>query len=629
MNKRRMLITVALLFAVNTASGFAATPFSDVPNDHWGKGFIEKAADKKIINGYLDDKTLQMKFKPESPVNYVESVQMIYNTLKATNKLKANTGLIQKHSANMTANNIPEWAREAVAYALEYNILHKDDLKSFTNKDTLINAKRVDVAVFLGKALDMESALDPLPMLKFVDAETIKSQAVPYVDLLVDKKIISGDGENKFNPNQTITRVQMATMCWNTYELLNTSGGNTIVVPPTQTPTPTPTNPTEKTLEVTIDYVAEDTKMIVVKDTKGDTKVYNLTGVSIKVNGKTKSIGDLSKGDIGKLTFDGTDTLKAIEINNAVTTMEGKIQKISDVGDYHLLKVEDQKSALIVRELKIYDTTEIEYDDEKVSVSKLDKDDIVYIKYVGDRVISIEIVEDEKEYSGILESAVNFKTNPSIKLKLNDGKVMEFEIDDDASIRRDGSKENLDALEAGDLATVIVEYGKVVKITATSIAEKSKDEGVIKEIIIGNPSKITILNEDKKTVTYEISKSATIKIDGATSDLKDLEIQYEVELRLDKNKVTRITADAEKSKDTITGEIVKLYDKYDRLSVSVFDKTEKDYVTISVEVTDDTIILSNTGTTIRLSRLDEEDMIFIDGYYDDDVFVANKIIQLK
>jgi hypothetical protein len=623
-----MLITAALLVAVNTISTFAATPFSDVPSDHWGKGFIEKAADKKIITGYLDDKTLQMKFKPENPVNYVESVQMIYNTLKAANKLKANTGLIQKHSVNMKANNIPDWAQEAVAYGLEYGILHKDDLKSFTNKDVLNNAKRVDVAIFLGKSLDMEDAIDPLPMLNFVDAETIKSQAVPYVDLLVDKKIVSGDATNKFNPNQVITRAQMATMCWNTYELFNTSGGSTVVTPPVTTP-PVITTPAEKTMEFTIDYVAEDTKMIVVKDTKGETKVYNLSGVSIKINGKTKSIDDLSKGDIGKLTFDSSNTLKSIEINNAVTTMEGKILKISDLGDYHLVKVQDQRSSLLVMELKVYDTTEIEYDDEKISINKLNEDDTVYVKYVGDRIISMEVEEEEKEYSGILESAVNFKSSPTIKLRLNNGDVLELKIDEDASIRRDGSKEDLDELEAGDLATVIVEYGKVVKLTATSRVEKTKDEGVIKEIIIGNPSKITILNEDKKTVTYEIAKTATIKIDGETSDLKDLGIQYEVTLRLDNGRVTRITADAETSTNTLTGEIVKLYDKYDRLTVSVFDKDEKDYVTISVEVTEDTIILSDTGETTRLSRLDEEDMVFIDGYYDDDIFVANKIIQLR
>lgn len=623
MKRKISLILVMLMIAASTISSFAAVAFSDVASNHWAKDFIGKAAEKKIIGGYFNDKTLKVEFKPDNAVSYVESVQMIYNMLKAADKLKSTTGLMQKHAVAMTANKIPKWAQEAVAYALEYNILHSDDLKSFMNKDKQISAKRVDVAIFLGKALDMKDAMDPLPILKFVDAELVKSQAVPFVDLLVKKGIVGGDPQNKFNPNKVITRAQMATMCSKAYDLLIKS--NPVITPPDPIK-PKPSKETKK--ERIIDYVAEDTDMIVVKDEKGNTEVYNLKGVSIKINGRSKDIDDLNKEDGIVLFFDTKGELERVEVDNAVTTMEGRIESVVDRGDYYLMTVRNKQNLVLKKELKIDANTEIEYDDEKVSVSRLVEGEEVYIKFVGDRAIKIELESKEMVYDGILESPVIFKISPLIKIKLNNGKTMEFEIDDDATIRRDRKKAYLDELEKGDIATIVVQYDKVIEIIAASREERSKDEGVIKQIVIGDPSTITILTDDKETITYEVSDGVDVEIDNKDVELKDLNIHYEVELRIENNKVVKIEAEERASKDSITGEIVKVYDKYDRLTVKVFDRSENEYVKTAVVVTDDTTIISTSGDPISLRHLDEDDMVFIDGYYDDEMFIANKIVQL-
>lgn len=624
MKKKVSFILVTMVILASTISSFAAIVFSDVASSHWAKDYIGKAAEKKIIGGYVNDETLKAEFKPDNNVSYVESIQMIYNMLKAANKLKNTTGLTQKHGSTMITNKIPQWAQEAIAYALEYNILHPEDLKSFMSKDKQIIAKRVDVAIFLGKALDMKDALDPLPILKFVDAELVKSQAVPYVDLLVKKKIVNGDTLNKFNPNQPVTRAQMATMCSKSYDMLMEN--NSPVTPPVPIK---PIEPKNTSKERIIDYVAEDTDMIVVKDAKGNTEVYNLKGVSIKINGKSKDIDDLDKGDGIRLSFNSKGELESIEVDNAVTTMEARIESIVDRGDYHLMTVRNKENLLLKKELKIYDSTEIEYDDEKSSVDRLVAGEEVYIKYVGDRAMKIEMESEEAIYDGILDSPVIFKTYPILKININSGKTMEFEIEDDATIRRDRRKAYLDELEKGDIATITVERGKIVEIIAASRDERSKDEGVIKQIIIGDPSKITILTDNKGTITYEISNGVDVEIDNKDAELKDLDIHYEVELKINNGKVTKIEAEEHASKDSVTGEIVKVYSKFDYMTVKAFDKASEKYDTVSVAITDDTKIFSTSGDAIGLRNLDEEDHVYVDGYYDDDIFVANKIIQLR
>lgn len=685
------------MIVASTIGSFAAVNFSDVASNHWAKDFIVKMADKKIISGYFDNKTLKLTFKPDNPVSYVEATQMIYSTLKSTNKLKSTAGLVTKHSTSMTNAKIPQWAHEAVAYALEYNILHPEDLKSFMNKDNQVSAKRADVAIFLGKALDMKDALDPLPILNFVDAELIKSQAVPYVDLLVKKGIVNGDTQNKFNPNTVITRAQMATMCAKAYDLLI----GTQINPPTTPKTETKqerfiqyvnksanmivvedekdnrdvhtirnipiiedresrtildlqegdkveltfdTSGNLKEIEILeraekkdienkriIDYIDSKAKMMVVKDEDDNTQVYNLEDVYIKEDGKSKRISDLDEGDSVVLVFDTKGILVGIEIDDTIVEFEGRIESIKDYDDYYLLVVRDQKNLVLKKEFKIYDSTEIKYDTENksLSVSKLKEGDYISIKFSGDRAIKIVIDTEETEYNGLLESYIDFnKGYPILKLRANNNEVLEFEIDDDVYVRRDRSRAEIYDLAKGDIVSVVVQNNKVTDIYATSRSVRGSEEGRIKQIIIGNPSKIVIEDEDDMEYTYSIANTVDVEIDDDDADIRDLDINYEVELRIENDLVTEIEAKKVAAKNTITGDIVKLYAKYDRMTVKHFSEAEEKYINRSIAVTDDTKIISKEGDTIRIGHLDEDTTVIITGYYDDDIFVADRIIEL-
>ncbi|WP_053954756.1 S-layer homology domain-containing protein [Inediibacterium massiliense] len=626
------IITGAFIVA-NTMASFAAINFSDVPNNHWAKEYINKMADKKIISGYFDDYSLKTTFKPDQSVTYIEAMQMIYNTLKISNKLKSNSGLTAKYSTVMNQNKVPDWAKDAVAYGLEYGIIRSDDLKIIIKNGKQVSAKKVDIAVFIGKAIDMKDQIDPLPVLTFTDAESISTVAKPYVDLLEKKKIIGGDEKKRFNPNSIVNRAVMATMCSKTYDLLGTQ--TSVVTPPVENNTNTDNTNTNninngsKVLQRIISYISLDANMIMVKGGEEKEEVYNLKGVTILINGKTKAMKDLNKGDGIKLIYNKNGELDTVEVDNAVTTWYGKVEKLEKKYDYDLLTVRNTDNLVLKKEIQIDNNTEMKYDGKKISTDRLIEGEEIKVKFIGDKAITIELQSKEKIYEGILESSVLFKEKPILKFRTNSNKVLELEIEDRPTIRKDRRKVELDELSKGDIATITVHYDKVVEVIAASREERTRDEGVIKQIIIGDPTKITILTDDKETRTYEVSNGVDVKIDDENKKLNDLDIHYDVTLRLENNKIIKIEAKKAANKDNITGEVIKVYSKYNRITVKNFDPVKKEYVTTSVTVTDDTKIWSFKGDPIKIGHLREDTTIFIDGYDDDGMFVANRIIELN
>ncbi len=90
------------------------------------------------------------------------------------------------------------------------------------DKGKIKDATKLEVCVYIVKAMDKEEEAKGRPSIfAFEDANTIPVDARPYVKFLMEKKIIDekgGDGQNKFNPNQPVTRAVLAKMLSLTYD---------------------------------------------------------------------------------------------------------------------------------------------------------------------------------------------------------------------------------------------------------------------------------------------------------------------------------------------------------------------------------------------------------------------------
>ncbi|SHK22579.1 S-layer homology domain-containing protein [Geosporobacter subterraneus DSM 17957] len=626
-HKRVLALMIVSILLMSTAVSFGATVFSDVASNHWAKDHIAKMSEKGIIRGFEDSITLRFNFKPDNPVTYVESIQMIYQTLKAANRLKSTIGIATKHTAVLNSAKIPTWAHEAMSYALEYNIIHQDELKNFVKNNIQANAKRVDVAVFLGKAIDMDDAIDPLPILGFVDSEMIIRAAVPYVDLLVKKGIISGDTNNKFNPGNPIRRAEMATICSKAFDLLD-SGEKTVVEP--QTPVKN-----DKENVRFIEHILASDNMLVVKDELGNQEVLRLNGVIIKVNGVTSRIGSLYVNQKIKLIYDKDNKLDTVEADNSVKEFIGIVDKITTYTDYVALTVVDENNSNNTRVFKAYNTLGIQINGVNSSAKNLKIGDMISINADGDKATNIVLMPNNREFDGILESEVYFKDTPMIKVRVR-GEVLELAVNDNVYVTRngrtrgtDGKILDVDSLVKGDIVTITLKNNKVIEIIATSLTTKKDDSGTIKSYTIGNPSQITIVGSGNLETSYNVSSTATITVDGKSATLYDLRPNYAVELKIESNSVVSIKAESIQAKDRFTGEIVKVYTNHSIVTVKYLDRSNNQYTTRPVSVNADTVILDTDGKSIAMSRLAEKSEIFVDGFLEDEFFIAEKIIVLK
>jgi len=212
-----MSVVVLLVIALTAGTALAVSPwqdkgnkgkggkgdkvqihnFSDVSPNHWACKRIKAMAKKGIIKGY--GKGI---FRPNAAVSNIEALTMI---VRFTQEVDADD-LKDAEADAKEYKGIPRWAKGYVAIALEEDILDKDDLEDFRPNAA---AKRADVVILLGRALDVDPD-DDYEDLDFKDLEQIPQEALDYLPYLVEKGYITGYHNRKFMPNKPVTRAELA-----------------------------------------------------------------------------------------------------------------------------------------------------------------------------------------------------------------------------------------------------------------------------------------------------------------------------------------------------------------------------------------------------------------------------------
>ena len=214
--------------SVGTVPAYAASVFADINNLPWAGAatYIEEAYNQGLMAGYNENGKLYCKAK--NNVTYNEAVQLMYSIMSKYKGTTVSSSVVSKWTNTMAANNIPSWAYNAVAYALENSILSTNDLRIFmANASTQNNARREDVAVIFGKALATVYSLSSKPTISYGDSSSVSTTSVPYLELLNRLNIMVGDSNNKFNPKAAINRAEMAVLVSKTYNTLKGNGTST------------------------------------------------------------------------------------------------------------------------------------------------------------------------------------------------------------------------------------------------------------------------------------------------------------------------------------------------------------------------------------------------------------------
>lgn len=571
----RKLITFGLAFIMafsGVGTAFAAQSFTDVPESHWANVVVEKMSGMGAIPGY-DDAT----FKPADQATKLEVIVALYNTIKAAGLIKDinEEVLVANYTDTISALKIPKELEPygstygAVAYALENKVIVEDELKFFIVDGELSIAKKIDTSVFMGKMLNIfkKENLNKIISFDFKDAFDINHAASPYVNLLIEYKVVDGKGneEGKYAPNQMTTRQLLVAMASGFYDALSSGAGpvdsssNLIISPTdgqsitggensnTSTTGSTSGSTTQPkslfsetgTFKGSVGRVYPEQSLVEIKDTQGIAKVYDAEKAKISMNGKSLSLLNLEQGQDVTISLIQGNLVQLI-IDRDFDKYEGVFVEISkslsgDSGPYRVLTMKDDSGTS--EYFKIFESIAVDKDDETIGI-----DDIV----VGDRIIvnaekteakKISVFTKDNEVSGVLSKDTDFAVGSAISVRLEDGSYIEQTIEKGFELVTRGGE----TIRKGDILKVTTEYGKIVKVEGTGMV--SEDQGRIKEIIISESPKVTILAANGELKTYPVAETAEMVSQDLAEkiDLYGLRLGQDVSLDMDAFGIKKLT----------------------------------------------------------------------------------------
>ncbi len=618
MRKRRngrILLAAVLIIAMMPISAFAA--FTDINEASWAKTYIESMADEGIVTGYADN-----TFKPNDNISKYASILMIYRTLKAADLVMASTQTvnINKHMTTIVSKNVPNWPDlyGAVSYCLENGIISAADLNNFYIGDTYTNARRFEVAVFLGKAMNiyLEENLNVLYSLDFKDASSIVSAARPYVYLLNKHDVINGDTLGYFNPGDSITRAAMAKMLSVSLDLLKDEEA------PVQ-------DSDDKTGIIT--NIIGDTNRVVIQNSadEEDIAIYNLTDVEISIKGYEKDIEDLEVDMNIRLVFEGTALVKLLVldediVDNVSNEYDGTMYNYTSYQNHYIVTLKDDAGEKFTHSTA--DNAIITKDGDSATFEDFERGDYVNYDLENELFVRIEGFGKSQEFEGVFNEYKEGDEEESIVLKKLDGSLLELVLDDTFDVEKNGRERAISDLIKGDFIVVTTEYERVENIVASS--NETEESGIIRSILIAAQPQITIMTEDNEEKTYDINGNVDVEVNNRDKTIYDLRLNYSIDITLESDVVTEIEADSYEILNKVDGSINNIYSSPEKLKIKYTENDEIKYMYVYVDV-DETDMFSPAGRSIDFDDLDEDYKVFIYGNYDGDKYVADKIFVLE
>ena len=561
MKKTIIAVLSAATLALSSVPAYASV-FSDIDTVPWpgAAQYIDEAYELGIITGYIEND--QRLCKPKNNVTYCEAVQLMYALMNSYSGTSVNQSAVSKWQSTMAAENIPSWAYNAVAYALENSILSRNDISIFMASSTVQNnARREDIAVIFGKALSKVYSLASNPTLTYNDKAQIASTSVPYVELLNRLNIMVGDADNNFNPKVNMNRAELSVLVTKTYHTLKDGNGSGTTTP--STPSGTVVQYAGKVTQKTSSGSGYSVSVSV--NGKEETFTANATTTVTGTDGKSASLSDVSTGD----------SVVAVCSGGVATTIiimaEGDGSEDSTSKESGTINSIDEDK-IVVRSGSKNKSYDIQDEDIDVSIDGSNSSLSTLIRrfeggrnysvdvYLNDdeEVVRIEAKEGEGEYD---EDAISSVSKSKVKTHGGDEYDFPDDIDeDDEIIRLDGDyvsyddfKDAFDDLDDDEQMIIKdsdlddhdeLEYLEVDTEdleTSNKSSSSADTKGLIKSI---SKSRVTLDNEDDDeydfadeddidSLEFDDDKYDGDELSDFVDAVKDADDEVYIELTLD------------------------------------------------------------------------------------------------
>lgn len=310
MKKRLLALAMSIaLISQPLARVEASSVFADIATVPWAgaAAIMEQAYSYGLLNGYVVDGVRYAR--PNATLAYSEAVQLAYSIMKVYTGEEVSSVVTSKWSQIMTAYSIPAWLHPAASYCLEEGFL--DPIKLGNLKDDSNKITREEVGVLFGKALASVYGLGTSVALPYNDANLIQSSSYPYLALLYEKAVMTGDASGTFRPQDQINRAEIAVVTVAAFESiylakLSASGSYNTV----GTFSGTISN---------LETLANGSLFLSVADSTGQSKNFTLSGTtaSVTYNGQPTNSSQLSIFDEVTVSYNNTSNVASIDITKS------------------------------------------------------------------------------------------------------------------------------------------------------------------------------------------------------------------------------------------------------------------------------------------------------------------------
>ncbi len=613
MTKAFAVITAASLTLTASISAYAAkNKFPDVTNENypWAIDAIESMADDGIVKGYEDG-----TFLPAKTVSKLESLVMISRILgtdaEENERIKESSWDI--YGDDVAQYELP-YGEEEIAYLLVKGILTTDELEEYIGEDNRDDAlKRYEVATLLTKALDAEKSIktEIIGNLEYIDNSDIPANAKKYVAYVSEIGLMQGMEDNRFAPNDTVTRAQASLVLYKLQSM------------------------TEYNYKTGVVFSTDSTSRVIKVKSSDETVIsHYMTGdVILRYNGKAIGVNDVSVGYDAVLTYkdgklyaiDFTDALVDDVIYGSYVSSSTSTAKGTTVSLYVIKEGDNAIDTSEKTTFKLADNCVITYNGNTCSASSLKSGSYVMLTVKKGLVTVVEASAKESKISGRIEE-ITLEPSYKLRIEATGGEMYDSMVSSDVKVTRNGKTATARDILVGDSVSVTLNYGIVTSVVAQS--RSSEKSGIIKEVIISATPKLT-LDVGGEEITYYVTSDAAITLSDKEADFYDLRVGMSAVIKLDSDTVVSIKSVLNDDIITWAGTVTLVNSSYGLIQMEFVDPTTAQKRSESIFVNSDAAILDyETQKAKKLSAITPGTKINVTGSMKTGVFEARTIIIL-
>lgn len=298
----------------------------------------------------------------------------------------------------------------------------------------------------------------------------------------------------------------------------------------------------ESTVEGEVTYIsASGTKRIRIKKSGGSEKTYYMNGnVTVKEDGRTRSLDDIYVGMEVRLTLDSSGDVTRIEIldSNASSDVEGEVTHIQTTGNNRIIEIEDASG----RERTYYLATGVTVREggESRSLNYIVVGMKVELSLNGSGDVNRIEINQSSGSSTVEGEVTDIRTSGTkrISIKKNNGQEVTYYLDSYVTVRESGSNRDLYDVEKGMNVKLTLDNNEVTRI---DIYGSSTVEGEVTYIRTAGTKRIEIEKSNGSDETFYIDSGVTVREGDDARSLSAVEIGMVVRLTLNvDDRVTRI-----------------------------------------------------------------------------------------